>query len=114
MLISRINRRISNDTVGRPQQRRDFQRQYSLKPARCQRIPRYRVGRLQVHHTSWEAQADTSQYQPVNRRKSKSLGIGTPQHIDLLPQQQNLRLEHCARPQQIGHCPKNQFAQIKH
>ena len=37
MLISRINRRISNDTVGRPQQRRDFQRQYSLKPARCQR-----------------------------------------------------------------------------
>src|SRR6202043_709735 len=27
--------------------------------------------------------ADTSQYQPVNRRKSKSLGIGTPQHIDL-------------------------------
>src|ERR1700746_860064 len=38
MLISRISRRISNDTVGRPQRRRDFQRQYSLKPARCQRI----------------------------------------------------------------------------
>src|SRR5579862_7464762 len=38
MLISRISRRISNDTAGRPQRRRDFQRQYSLKPARCQRI----------------------------------------------------------------------------
>src|SRR5262249_48859123 len=38
MLISRISRRISNDTVGRPQRRRDLQRQYSLKPARCQRI----------------------------------------------------------------------------
>src|SRR5262245_47895633 len=38
MLISRISPRISNDTVGRPQRRRDFQRQYSLKPARCQRI----------------------------------------------------------------------------
>src|SRR3984893_15292418 len=37
-LISRINRRISNDTIGRPQRRRDFQRQYDLKPARCQRI----------------------------------------------------------------------------
>src|SRR3954451_13102331 len=35
MLISRISRRISNDTVGRPQQRRDFQRQYDRKPARC-------------------------------------------------------------------------------
>jgi transposase len=58
--------------------------------------------------------ADTSQYQPVNRRKSKSLGTGTPQHIDLLPQQQNLRLEHCARPQQIDHCPNDQFAQMKH
>src|ERR1700756_4288462 len=30
--------------------------------------------------------ADTSQCQPANRRKSKSLGIGTPHH-------QNLRLE---------------------
>src|ERR1700720_419770 len=38
MLISRISRRISNGTVGRPQRRRDFQRQYDLKPARCQRI----------------------------------------------------------------------------
>jgi hypothetical protein len=42
---------------------------------------------------------------PVNRPKSKSLGIGTPQQIDLLPQHQNLRLEHCARPRQIDHCP---------
>jgi hypothetical protein len=58
--------------------------------------------------------ADTSQYQPVNRRKSKSLGIGTPQHIDLLPQHQNLCLERCARPQQIDHRPKDQFAQIQH
>src|SRR5262252_9765585 len=36
-LISRISRRISNGTVGRPRRRRDFQRQYDLKPARCQR-----------------------------------------------------------------------------
>src|SRR5215467_5789147 len=38
MLISRISRRISNNTVGRPQRFRDFQRQYDLKPARCQRM----------------------------------------------------------------------------
>ena len=36
--ISRISRRISDDTVGRPQQCRDFQRQYDLKPVRCQRM----------------------------------------------------------------------------
>src|SRR5207344_760890 len=41
--------------------------------------------------------ADAAQYQPVNRPKSKSPGVGTPQHIDLLPQHQNLCLEHCAR-----------------
>src|SRR6185503_8588004 len=38
MLISRISRRISNGAIGRPQRCRDFQRQYDLKPARCQRI----------------------------------------------------------------------------
>jgi hypothetical protein len=36
--ISRISRRISKDTGGRPQRRRDFHRQYDLKPAQCQRI----------------------------------------------------------------------------
>jgi hypothetical protein len=35
MLISRINRRISTGSVGRPQRRPDFQRQYDRKPARC-------------------------------------------------------------------------------
>jgi hypothetical protein len=38
MLISRISRRISAGTVGRPARGRDFQRQYDLNPARCQRM----------------------------------------------------------------------------
>jgi hypothetical protein len=37
ILISRINSRISSGTVGRPPRGRDFQRQYDLNPARCQR-----------------------------------------------------------------------------
>src|ERR1700721_4128674 len=37
MLISRISRRISTATVGRPERGRAFQRQYDLNPARCQR-----------------------------------------------------------------------------
>src|SRR6202171_588764 len=37
MLISRISRRISAGTVGRPPRGRDFQRQYDLNPARGHR-----------------------------------------------------------------------------
>jgi hypothetical protein len=37
MLMSRISLRISGGTVGRPPRGRDFQRQYDLNPARCQR-----------------------------------------------------------------------------
>src|ERR1700738_1035212 len=37
MLISRISPRISSGTVGRPPRGRDFQPQYDLNPARCQR-----------------------------------------------------------------------------
>jgi hypothetical protein len=36
-LISRISRRISSGTVGRSPRGRDFQGQYDLNPARCQR-----------------------------------------------------------------------------
>ena len=36
-LISRINRRTSIGTLGRPGRRLDFQRQYDRKPARCHR-----------------------------------------------------------------------------
>src|SRR5258708_7884542 len=38
MLISWISLRMSGGTVGRPLRRLDFQRQYALKPARCQRM----------------------------------------------------------------------------
>src|SRR5258706_11688996 len=38
MLISWISWRMSVGTVGRPPRRLDFQRQYALKPARCQRM----------------------------------------------------------------------------
>ena len=38
MLISPISLRISCGTVGRPPRCLDFQRQYALKPARCQRM----------------------------------------------------------------------------
>jgi hypothetical protein len=57
--------------------------------------------------------ADTSQYQSVNRAEGRS-GTGSPQHIDLLPQDQNFRLKHNSRPQQADHHSKDQSAQIQH
>jgi hypothetical protein len=109
MLIWRISRRISNGTVGRPRRPRGFQRQYS------------ETGALPADHgigsdnskgiiRLGKQSADASQYQPVNRPKRTPLGIGTPQHIDLLPQHDNLCLERCARPKQIDHRPKDQLA----
>src|SRR6516164_6910232 len=68
MLISRISRRISNDTVGRPQRRRDLQRKYSLKPARCQRIT---VSGRTIASVSYIF-GNSRQIPPnINRRRSK-------------------------------------------
>jgi hypothetical protein len=58
--------------------------------------------------------ADASQYQPVNRHKSKSLRISASQHIDLLPQHQNLCLKRNLRPRQVAGNPKDQSTQIEH
>jgi hypothetical protein len=42
--------------------------------------------------------ADASEYQPVNRPKWKSLGIGPPQRVDSPPQHHNLCIERYSRP----------------
>jgi hypothetical protein len=47
--------------------------------------------------------ADTSQYQPVDRDEGRSPGTGSPQHIDLLPQDQNFCLNQCASACGKGH-----------
>src|SRR6516162_3787347 len=65
MLISRISRRISNRTVGRPQRRRDFLRQYDLKPARCQRMT---VSGLTIVNPSMVF--GTKRYSPTKIRRS--------------------------------------------
>jgi hypothetical protein len=93
MLISRISRRISNGTAGRPQRCLDFQRQYDLKPARCQRITVSGRTIASASYNLGKQAADTSQYQSVNRDEGRPFGTGSPQHIDLLPQDQNFCLK---------------------
>jgi hypothetical protein len=50
------------------------------------------------------------QYQSVNRDEGRSPGTGSPQHIDLLPQDQNFCLKRNARPQQADHHSKDHSA----
>jgi hypothetical protein len=38
--------------------------------------------------------------------------ISSPQHINLLPQHQNLCLKRSTRPEKVDDHPKDQFAQI--
>jgi hypothetical protein len=71
------------------------------------------VGRLSVHHTSWET-VGRPQYQSVDRDEGSAFGTGSPQHIDLLPQDQNFCLKRYSRPQQVHHHSKDQSAQIQH
>src|SRR6516165_8612322 len=68
MLISLISRRISNGTVGRPQRLRDFQRQYDLKPARCQRMT---VSGFTIVNALMAS--GTKRYSPTKIRRSMTL-----------------------------------------
>jgi hypothetical protein len=110
MLISRISRRISNGTVGRPQRRLDFQRQYDLKPERCQRITVSGRTIASASYILGNSRQTPPQYQSVNRDEGRSPGTGSPQHIDLLPQDQNFCLKRNARPQQADHHSKDHSA----
>jgi hypothetical protein len=66
MLISWISLRMSGGTVGRPPRRLDFQRQYALKPARCQRMI---VSGLTIANASQAL--GNSRYRPTNINRSK-------------------------------------------
>jgi hypothetical protein len=155
MLISRISRRIFNGTVGHPQRRHDFQRQYDLKPPRCQRITAsgrtiasasYILGSSRqtppnislsiemnggllelddrfhkTDHNSTFVESDQARISqghlttsvPANIRfEPRKRPTSSSQHIDLLPQHQNLCLKRNSRPKQVDDHPEDQFAQI--
>lgn len=67
-LISRISPRISSGTVGRPPRGRDFQRQYDLNPARCQRTM---VSGFTIANAS--RTLGNNRYRPTNTKRSMAL-----------------------------------------
>jgi hypothetical protein len=113
-LIWRISWRISTVTAGRPQRCFDFHRQYDLNPARCQRITVSGRTIASAPYILGNSRQTPPNINLSNRTKSKSLRISASQHIDLLPQHQNLGLKRNLRPQQVAGHPKDQSTQIQH
>src|SRR5438874_2581296 len=98
MLISRISRRISNGAVGRPQRCRDFQRQYDLKPVRCQRMT---VSGFTI--VSALMVFGTKRYSPTKIRRSialKALRQMPALDVKLMTKDQDLSFQRDPRPEQ--------------
>src|SRR5258707_15776804 len=91
--LSRINLRISGGILGPPPRRLDCQRQNSRNPARCQRTT---VSGRTMDSASTIARNEAIQPnedQSVKTAENKSLPVSAPQHIDLLPENQDFRLK---------------------
>jgi hypothetical protein len=98
MLIFQISQRISNRTVGRPQRCRDFQRQYELKPTRCQRMT---VSGFTI--VSALMAFGTKRHSPTEIRRSMALKatlFGTCRRWMLMTKNQDLSLQQDPRAEQ--------------
>ena len=98
-LISPMSVRSSAETFGLPIRLRDRQRQYTRNPARCHRMM---VSGLTI------AIAPKDGGKPaIEPNEQKTIGIvqvrpfrrPSSEHIDLLPQDQDFRLQLCSRPE---------------
>src|SRR6478735_9512240 len=113
-LISRISRRISNDTVVSASAA-------SRLPApirsEARAVPSYKRVRLNDRKRSTglrEQPVKTNENQSVNWVESELARCPSPKHIDLLPQDQNLGLKRSSRPEKIREHPPDQSAQTQH
>jgi hypothetical protein len=91
MLISRIIRRISNGTAGRPKWCRDFQRQYNLKPAR---VPTDHGIRLHNRHRFDDIRRQTTQPnkdQAIHGTEGQSLRLVPSLDAKLMTKVQNCK-----------------------
>src|SRR3982074_3729358 len=92
----------------------DFQRQYSRKPARCQRIT---VSGLTIFKAS--STPGANRYNPANTRRSMLVKVSrlrrfTSQHVELMTKRQDLCLQRRSRPEQSDQRQPNQAANISH
>ena len=94
--ICRISRRISASIIGRPGFFRDFHRQYSLKPSRCQRIT---VSGLHGQQALTPARPEVRQpnpQDPITLSKSRAF-CRALKDAELVAKSQSLCGERCTR-----------------
>src|SRR6476659_7724445 len=90
ILISRISSRILSGTVGRPPRCLDFQRQYDLKPARCQRITVSGFKIARALRTLERQTIQPSKYQPIQSSEIQPLRLLTSRDVKLMTKDQYL------------------------
>jgi hypothetical protein len=88
-----------------------FQRQYDLKPARCQRTMVSGFTIANALRALGKQSKQTNEHQSVGGAEGEFSWSSPPQNVYSLPQCPNLCLEHCPRPTQIDDHP-NQSACI--
>src|SRR5258705_12300266 len=91
MLISRISRRISTGTIGRPPRRLDFQRQGS-EPGTMPADNGVRLDDRQRIANFREQPIETNEYHSVDGAEGEFLWSSSPQNVDPLPQRPNQAL----------------------
>jgi hypothetical protein len=100
MLISRISRRISTGTVGRPERGRDFQRQYDLNPARCQRTTVSGLTSVSALST-WYQTIQPDKDQAIDGTQGQSLRqMPALDDVKLMTKDQDLSFQRGPRPEQ--------------
>jgi hypothetical protein len=111
-LISRINRRISSGTFGRPPPILDRQRQVGPEPPTGPTKDRLRLDNCQDVPNTGEQPIEADKYQSVDVAEEGPLRRRSPQDIDLLAQHEVLRCERCSRSEQHQEHRPNQSAKV--
>ncbi|MDR6306665.1 hypothetical protein GGQ85_004399 [Nitrobacter vulgaris] len=113
-LISRISRRISNDTVVSAAA---ASRLPAAIRSEARAVPSYKRVRLNDRKRTTglrEQPIKANENQSVNEVERKLAKRPSPKHIDLSPQYQNRGLKRSSRPEKIREHPPDQSAQVQH
>jgi len=95
-LMSRINWRISRGTFGLPPRARDFHRQNNRNPARCQRMTVSGLTITKVFRMPGTRPIKARKNEAITFAENKPPRRFSSQHIKLVAQRHNLRLERIA------------------
>ena len=110
MLISRISRRISTGTVGRPERGRNFQRQYDVNPT----DDSLRLRDRQRIEDTWHQTIQPNKDQAIQGTEGQSLRQTPSLDVKLMAKDQDLSFQRDPRPEQQDQHRPDQAASFSH